>query len=431
MAWGPQRRRRSLPPVGAHRRAHPCSLRRSVHAARGHPAPAPARGSHLRPRAAGPRAACSPSGPPPRPAGSRAPRRALAAHPPCDRPRLAAGARCLAKENRAGCPPGHPRPPISGGDPSREGAASAAPPDRAPRLAPPGGRGGRPRPRPAVTHSPRPVLAEPTFGATRRFSPLQPPTNRGRGRGGDRQKVLLLPGDPLSPPASLTLLPALESPRPGHRIPQVPALRLPRILHRGEKNPDSAPLRGPAWDRSSKVTRARIKKSNHFASCRSHPRRRSAAGRPPRSRCQAGSVPRSGPQEAPAQPDLAAALSFQELSLLTVPLAGLHEVLRARYSSKSYPPTWPAARLRHLPRSTRSIAASLSEWSSGEASAPRRLCKLPPPAGARADHRALGEYAKPPLKEIISTLPITMMSANGTENRVLPGKGSLTYEFSP
>lgn len=124
---------------------------------------------------------------------------------------------------------------------------------------------------------------------------------------GGRQKVLLLPGDPLSPPASPTLLPGLESPRPGHRIPRVPALRLPGILHRGEKNPDSAPLRGPAWDRSSKVTRTRRKKSNHFASCRSHPRR-SAAGRPPGSRCQAGSVPRAGPQEAPAQPDLAAAL---------------------------------------------------------------------------------------------------------------------------
>lgn len=129
-----------------------------------------------------------PLGAPAPPAGSRAPRRALAAHPPCDRPRLAAGARCPLEENGAGCPPGHPRPPISGGDPSREGAASAGPPlnqggprppVRAPRLAPPGGRGGRPRPRPAVTHSPRPVLAEPTFGATRRFSPPQSATDRG------------------------------------------------------------------------------------------------------------------------------------------------------------------------------------------------------------------------------------------------------------
>lgn len=204
--------------MGAHRRAHPCSLRRSVHAARGHPAPAPARGSHLRPRAAGPRAACSPSGPPPRPAGSRAPRRALAAHPPCDRPRLAAGARCLAKENRAGCPPGHPRPPISGGDPSREGAASAAPPDRAPRLAPPGGRGGRPRPRPAVTHSPRPVLAEPTFGATRRFSTLQPPTNRGRGRGGGSAKGPPAPRRPSVPAGVADSAPRVRvaSSRPPH-----------------------------------------------------------------------------------------------------------------------------------------------------------------------------------------------------------------------
>lgn len=87
-ARGPQLRRRSLLPVGA----HPCSLRRSVHAARCHPAPDPGSGSHLRPRAAGPSAACGPSGLPPRPAGPRTPRRALAAQPPCDRPKLADGA---------------------------------------------------------------------------------------------------------------------------------------------------------------------------------------------------------------------------------------------------------------------------------------------------------------------------------------------------
>lgn len=70
----------------------------------------------------------------------------------------------------------------------------------------------------------------------------------------------------------------------------------------------SAVRREPARGRrSSKVTRARIKKSNHFASCRSHPPR-SAAGWAPRSRCQPGSAPSSSPQEAPAEPDLAAAL---------------------------------------------------------------------------------------------------------------------------
>lgn len=83
-------------------------------------------GSHLRARAAGSSAARSPSGLPPRPAGPRAPRRALAALPLCDWPRPAAGARLLAKENGAGRPPGHPRPPISGGDPGRAGTAERA-----------------------------------------------------------------------------------------------------------------------------------------------------------------------------------------------------------------------------------------------------------------------------------------------------------------
>lgn len=64
------------------------------------------------------------------------------------------------------------------------------------------------------------------------------------------------------------------------------------------------------------------------------------------------------------------------------------------------------------------------------ANTPGGLCKRPPPAGARAGHKTLGAYARPPLKEIIFTLPITMMSAKGTFNQVLTWKGSLTYEFS-
>lgn len=196
-----------------------------------------------------------------------------------------------------------------------------------------------------------------------------------------------------------------------------------------EKTPVSSLRRQPApGPRSSKVTRARIKKSNHFASCRSHPPP-NAAGRPPGSRSPPSSAPSSHPQEAPAPPDLLPP-AFQELSLLTVPLACLHEVLRVRCSSKSYSSTWPASWLEYPPQSARCIPGSPREWSSWDANNPGRLCKLPPPAGARAGRRTLGAYARPPLKEIISTLPITMMSANGTFNQVLTWKGSLTYEFS-
>lgn len=119
---------------------------------------------HLRPRTAGPSAACRPSAEP----SARALRPQL-----CDRPKLAARRGWLPEENRAGCPAGHPRPPVSGGDPSGAGTEGRGQQilgrRRASVLAPPGRRGdatGRLR-----RALPGPVLREPSFGATRRSSP--------------------------------------------------------------------------------------------------------------------------------------------------------------------------------------------------------------------------------------------------------------------
>lgn len=268
----------------------------------------PDRGSHLRSRAAGPSAACSPSGCLPQPAQPRAPRRALAAHPLCDRQKLAAGAAWLPKENRAECPPGHPRPPISGGDSSRAGSPGT-----------PLNRGGlRPLSRRSAGPArlargrPRPQLRrDPLSPCPSSFSPLSvqrsDPHPCSCNQRGDPGKGPTAPWRP-SVPAGV----ADSAPSGSSCLVQATASPAPKLCgspgsSAAERKPSvSALYREPAWGRrSSKVTRARIKKSNHFASCRSHPPQ-SAAGRPAGSRCQPGSAPRSGPQEAPAQPDPAA-----------------------------------------------------------------------------------------------------------------------------
>lgn len=211
-----------------------------------HQAPGPA-GSHLRAVGRGLR----PSRRPPRPAYPRAPgAHSPPTHPLCDQRRLAAGAEWLPKENRAGCPPGHPRPSISGGDPCRAGTLGRE--QGAPALK----RGGlrllsRHRSGPvrragvAITPAlpwptlPRPILVEPTRCNAAILTPCSPLTNRG-----EPSKRSSCSQETLCPRRRRPLCsPVLESPRPGHRITHAPALRLPRIFHRGEKNPSlgSAP----------------------------------------------------------------------------------------------------------------------------------------------------------------------------------------------
>lgn len=249
------------------------------------------------------------------------------------------------------------RRPQQGGDGGAR-AASAEPPlnhrglrPLSPRSADPARLArGRPRARPAVTHSPpaRPPPAH--FRCNAAILTPAAATNRG-----DLGKGPTAPWRPSVPagvadsaPSRLScLVQATASPTPE-------LCGSPGSSTAERKAPVSALHPEPARGRrSSKVTRARIKKSNHFASCRSHPPQSAAAGPPARDAFPA-LLP--APVRRRRLTSLISPPSFQELSLLTVPLARLHEVPRAR-SSKSSPPTWPVLRLGHQPRSAHSTAA--------------------------------------------------------------------------
>lgn len=196
--------------------------------------------------------------------------------------------------------------------------------------------------------------------------------------------------------------PVCKSPRPGHRIPHTPALRFSRTIHQGENSRcvPSAPGAGAL----QKVTRACILKSNHFASCGSYPPR-SAAHRPPGSQSQPRGAPGSRPQEAPAQPDLAAARFPGTVTADRAPGRSPRGPARTRFLEKL--PTHLASLAAGAPylRPPAPFPGALVRGAAEMQIPQDAYVNFPlPQVHARATKR-WENYARPPLKEIISTQP--------------------------